>query len=639
MVDNSTILNAVWLNGTWDYQQRVPAPDVATQRQQLEAIFAPNNGRIFNEFVDTLVQRIGMTIVRQQSWRNPLSPFKASLPFGGSVQEIATKWIKAHSYSMDAQTLLKLHAPEMEVAYHSTNRADTYPISINRALLQQAVVDESGINRLIDSVLQAPINSANYDEYLQTVNLLAFYEATWGFFKVSMAEPDDEATSRAFLKKLKALVNRLAFPSSLYNAGVITDIPVFARPEELVLFVSPEAAAAVDVDGLAVLFHLEPTDAKVRRIIIDQWPIDGAYALLTTTDFFQIYDQVYENGSFYNPETLSTNYFLNVQQIISCSPFVPAILFTTAEGTTTPTITQTVTTNQVVDPVWMQRYKNGNMAPIASGTKLTRDMVTGKNPDDEYDGVFLYGKLDGTLSDGTLSGVEEIGGISVKPDAYIATGFTYSGTGMPAAANARTYIDRVGRLHLQAGAYKGDGTGTLSMTLLPTYVNPSGETPAATPTTTTIALEAGPNFNPGPVPPTPVGPGPLSQYVSRISVLNYDGRMSVSASGVALDADVIVLLGPTSNPTIDYSPAKIMAVAVDETSMTTDSTYSMSWIADGSPHASSTQNFVQNGTTFDGSVASIVVPDDGSYVDFPLSIVTPDGTITTTARVTYQSGN
>lgn len=490
MQKNSTILNSMWLSGTSDYQQRVPSPTVATQAQTAAAIFNPGNGSlIYNQFVDTLINRIGLTYARSQSWRNPLAGFKRGrLEFGDKVQELQAKWIRAHSYEDDKQTLLKVHRPEVEAVYHQVDRFDQYPMTVNRVELRQAFVSEYGLNELVASIMDAVINSANYDEYIQMINLMSFYEENWGFFKIQLPEPDDDATAKDFLKSLKAMVGRLQFPSSMYNAQIISDIPVFANPDELILLVTPEAAASVDVDALATLFHLEPADAQVRRVIVDQFPIPGAYAMLTTRDWFQVYDQVYENGSFYNPETLNTTYYLTIMQVISCSPFVPAIVWTTEPGTETGTITQTTTGTMTAAKATRDQF--GSFSTLDDSTPITKAMVTGRNEDgtpNDVDGVYLFADLGGSLSDGETTGVQDLDGISVRPDAYKVTGISFSGTGAP-AVNSRTYIDRTGRIHLQAGAYKSTGGLTLSVTIEPTYVNPDGVTPTATPVTVTFAI-------------------------------------------------------------------------------------------------------------------------------------------------------
>ena len=50
---------------------------------------------------------------------------------------------------------------------------------------------------------------------------------------------------------------------------------------------------------------------------------------------------LYTTTSFYNPQNLTTNYYLTHWEILAFSPFVPAILFTTESGTGIDTVTQT----------------------------------------------------------------------------------------------------------------------------------------------------------------------------------------------------------------------------------------------------------------------------------------------------------
>lgn len=438
---NSTILAKTWLEGTSDYQQRVPNPDQSTITQQMEAIFSPLNKNIYNQFLDTLVNRIGFTFVRQQSWKNPLAVFKnGKYNYGSTIQEIGVQWVKAHTYTDDNETLLKMHRPEVQAAYHTMNRQDQYPISITLPELRQAFTQEYGLNQLVAGVLQAPINSDEYDEFQIMKNLFAEYEKAWGFYKVHVDEPVDQTTSQELLTALQTYKGKLMFPSTLYNSGVV-DIPVFARPEELVLFLTPESQANINVEGLATLFNLDKAEAKIHTVIIDELPIPNAVALLTTQDFFVCQDNVYENSSFYNPQTLTTNYYLTHWGTYSVSPFVPAILFTTDEGTVTPTTKMTPRSLEM----------SADSDAIAPGSTVQITLT-----------------LNGTLE-------PETDGIEIAPDSatYKITGATADGTGIQ--LNTRTYVDRLGKLHLQKSTVKpGD---KITVTATSTYNNPSGANP------------------------------------------------------------------------------------------------------------------------------------------------------------------
>lgn len=445
-VNNSTIMARAYLNGTNDFQQRIPDPTQSGIKAVVDALFDPMNNMVYNQFMDYLVNRIGWTIVRQQSYKNPLSVFKGNkLNYGSTVQEIAPKWIKAHSYQDDDETLLRLRRPDAGAWYHSQNRRDQYAISVIREELQQAFVDEYGLNNLIAGIVQAPVNADEYDEFNIMKNLIAFYEGSWGFYKHHLtAAPTDDASGKELLTALQTYGGKLTFPSALYSG---TDIPVFVKPEELVLIVTPETQASLNVNTLAALFNVDLAKVSYRTVLIDEFPIPNAVALLTTEDFFVCHDTVYNTGSFYNPQTMSTNYFLNHWGIYSVSPFVPAILFTTDEGTTNRVITQTVT-----------------------GLTVTPEATTVEA------GGSVQLNLDLT---GTVNGVEAGEDIAVRPDA--AT-FTVTAEvpeddptpAVPVELNSRTRVDNYGVLHVQRS---GLPAGTVfTVNAVAAYRNPSGVT-------------------------------------------------------------------------------------------------------------------------------------------------------------------
>lgn len=444
MKNNNTIMAKAWLAATNDFQQRVPNPAQAGIAATMDALYQPMNAQYFNQFMDILVNRIGFTYVRGQAYKNPLAVFKGQqLTFGSTIQEIAPKWIKAHSYNDENETLLKLHRPEAEAWYHSQNRRDQYPISISTDELRTAFTEEYGLNNLVAQVMQAPINSDEYDEYIIMKELIGMYEEKWGFYKHHLsAAPTDEASGKELLTALQTYGGRLQFPSALYSG---TDIPVFAGPSELVLFVTPDTQAALNVNTLAALFNVDLAKVSYRTVLIDEFPIDGAVAMLTTEDFFVCHNTLYNTTSFWNPETLSTNYYLNHWGVYSVSPFVPAILFTTGAGTQTKTITQEVT-----------------------GLSVTPEKGTVKAGDSVRLTVKLKGSVTSESPDGT---------IVVAPDAatYTVKASRTSGDAtVPVELNSRTRVDNYGVLHVQKGGLTKDDVITVTATS--TYRNPSGTT-------------------------------------------------------------------------------------------------------------------------------------------------------------------
>lgn len=468
-VKNSTILGKIWLNGTNDYQQRVPNPSQARMSQTMKALFDPMNRDLYNQFINGFINLIGEQRVHTQLWENPLTIFKGKrLLYGSTIQESAVKWIKAHAYDDASEELLKLERPEAKVWYHSLNRQDKYKISVNREELYQAFRDEYGLNRLINAIMNAPINSDNYDEYNLMMNLISQYETNWGFYKQQVsAAPTNEETGKEFLTSLRTFANVLKFPSTQYNAADV-NVPVFAKPDELVLIIDANTDASVDVNTLASVFNLDKADVKYRKVVVPNIPVDEAFALLTTDSFFVVNDKLYETDSFYNPETLSQNFYLHHWEIVSASPFVPAILFTTDTGTSLATVT---------------------MEP----TGLTLAGKDGKDTVKPGETLQLVATLEGDVTSDVAG---DTGDVIVAPDS-----FTYELSAMHPAneehpedepardvqLNSRTYIDNKMVLHTQkSGLEAGD---VITIKAQSTYFNPDVPSQMDIPASLEITIE------------------------------------------------------------------------------------------------------------------------------------------------------
>lgn len=448
-VDNATILDKVRLKGTDDYQQRIPSATQTGVANTMRYLFDPMNRQYLNDCVWSMVNRIGLTVMAQNApFENPLSIFKKeNLNWGSTVQEIAVKWIKAHGYKDDAEDLLKMHRPEAAVWFYENNRRDQYPISWTDDELRQAFVDDFGLNRFVAQIMESPRNSDQYDEMNIMLALIRHYEQNLGFYKVHLdAVPNDETTAKTLLKALRATAGRMQFPSTQYNALNVTDIPAYASPQQMVLLIEPEYLASLDVDALSAVFQLDKADVPYRVIEVPSLGIDGAVALLVSTDWYQARDTLYGTTQFYNPQTLSNTLYLNHWGIYGVSPFTPCALFTTDSGTSIKVVTQAVTDFTL--------------------TSITATVKAG-------DLIQLTPTLTATVKPtGTA--------IQVAPNAAtyeVAANHAASGDDAHGAAfnlNVNTFVDDQARLHVQRdGLVAGD---VITVTGTATYVNPNGET-------------------------------------------------------------------------------------------------------------------------------------------------------------------
>lgn len=454
MEKNSTILGKYYLEGTTDLAQRLPNPEQATVAAVAKAMFAPMNNKIWNDFADFLVNRIGMSYTYDKTYENDLREYeKPKLWFGNSVTETALKWVKAHSYDVDAEEQFKTFYPDGLQAFHSEPLERWYPVSISRDQTARAFTDEYGLNKFIAMQMNAALNSRNYDNYNLMLGLFKTADSEYGLYRHHLsAAPTSAETCQEMLQAMQQLAWDFTAPSSVYT---LSDIPVFANPGEVTCFIRSDVMAATNVQALASAFNIDKMQIPYRVKVVPTalWPLESTdYAALTTSDFFQVYPVVYETTSQWDAIGRKTNYFLHDWRIVAFSPFVPCVVLSSKEGTTSATVT---------------------MKPTGFAVAADSDTV------DPGGKVMLTCTLSGTITPESAHDP-----IEVAPDSAVFGISAINAEGDTAIQlNSRTYVDRLGVLHVQkTGLSTGD---KLTVTAVSTYTAPEG---ATTPLSATVEI-------------------------------------------------------------------------------------------------------------------------------------------------------
>ena len=95
-IQNSTILKKAWIEGSNDYQQRIPNPDISGYAASVKALFDPYNGQMLNEFSNLLVGMMG-NYVESKLFENPLRELKKpAAEFGNTERHVAIKYMQAN---------------------------------------------------------------------------------------------------------------------------------------------------------------------------------------------------------------------------------------------------------------------------------------------------------------------------------------------------------------------------------------------------------------------------------------------------------------------------------------------------------------------------------------------------------------
>jgi archaellum component FlaG (FlaF/FlaG flagellin family) len=295
-----------------------------------------------NEFVDQLVNRIGKEYIHFQAWLNPLRDFKReTLFFGDTIEEVNVGLTRAEEYDAERPALEEAifgrRVPDVRTAFHRINSTRYYPISIQEPMLRRAFTQEYGLDQLVSSLMQSPITSDQRDEFLQMTNLFKSWYRMGGFFRVKVPDvgvsTSTEADAKAMLRIMREFASNLLYPETDFNPA---RMPVAIDPDDIVIFMTTAAKAAIDVEALAAAYNIDKAEIQNRIVTLPAkyMPIQGVQAILTSKEWFQVYDTLFENTTAENPIGLHQNYFLHHHQIFSASPFVPAVLFWTGDGDT-----------------------------------------------------------------------------------------------------------------------------------------------------------------------------------------------------------------------------------------------------------------------------------------------------------------
>ena len=292
-----------------------------------------------NEFVQVLTNQVSKTLFFSKAYENPYKIFKkGQLPYGKSIEAIFVDIVKGKDRSRKTDVtdlsgdLLARQNPTVKVEYWTENKQLQYATTISDEEIKGAFRNEHGLSELTSRILQAPLNGAEYDEFLMVKQALAHIKsAQVKIGKTAYQALDNRSKANMITTNVKAYIKKLKFLSNEYNGqGVMT----FSNPSELVLFVPADVSAFLDVEQLANAFNVSKVELNTRILDIDKFmKADGvsedtdAIAYLVDKDAIQIWDTLNESESFRNPQAKYTNIWYDKWGIIASCNFANAIKF------------------------------------------------------------------------------------------------------------------------------------------------------------------------------------------------------------------------------------------------------------------------------------------------------------------------
>lgn len=345
------VLNAIRNSATTNYRNFVPfaQPDSASVKKIGSIIM--QYPALQNEFLNALINRIGLVIVTNKLYSNPWAMFKKGmLEMGESIEEIFVNIAKVSQFDpyVAEETVFQRQIPDVRATFHLMNYQKFYKDTISEDQLRQAFVSWDGVTDLISRIVNSMYTAANYDEFLVMRYLIArqFIDGNINTENVTLtgvAADDNKAIS----KVIKKLSDSYTFLSSAYN---INGVMTHTDKNNQYLISTVDFNASLDVDSLAFAFNMDKMQFAGQRVAVptfafsteevnrlaDIFQYDSTFtaftadeltalgsvqAVLLSGDYFRVYDNLLKFTEIYNSEGLYWNYSLHVWKTFSTSPF------------------------------------------------------------------------------------------------------------------------------------------------------------------------------------------------------------------------------------------------------------------------------------------------------------------------------
>ena len=360
----ANVFNAVRSSSTRTFQEIVPRATNDNIQDLSNILFNDQYTPQLNEFVNNLINRIALTIIRNKSFNNPLSVFKkGSVPLGTDIQDIYENPANAEKYEYTDTAMAKLLTitdPDTHVAYYRRNRQDLFTKTISREGLQGAFVSWDDFENYIAGITTS-LYSGNYIKEFDLTK--ALIDGAYDSGKVvveTVTAITDEASAKEFVKKARSLYLKMSLPSTEYNAyskfsGAKGTITTWTESDRIVVITTADVMSQVDVEVLASAFNIDSAKLMGRIIVVDKFENPEIQAVICDEAWLQIYDNIFRFDEFYNARVMAWNEYLHAWGTFAICPFANAVVLATEQPTpatqiqfTESTISATVGTPKAV---------------------------------------------------------------------------------------------------------------------------------------------------------------------------------------------------------------------------------------------------------------------------------------------------
>ena len=344
-ISSDKLLNAIKLDLAGEYADKVPTATKENLTEVADVLI--EYPTLKNAMLTRLINKVGKSIIDTKVYQNRFKEFKKEmLPYGTSIEHIFTDIIKAKDFSDNfgsnqAESLLaRQDNNNVGVQYVQKNYEVKWKETISDVVFKQAFTTQNGLYNMINAKVQAVINSTEFNEELAingVLNQMPMVE------EVVSGYTDDVAGYKKFLTTIKALALRLPICSNKYN---VQGVHTWTNLEDMIIFMTPELQAKIDVEYLASIMHIEKAEIPNRIRTVEKFLKQNSASDKTLVEDTNILAKVIDKNAiqlrptfegqrvFDNGDQLITNMFWHRQGLCYGLSFVNAINVVKTKTTT-----------------------------------------------------------------------------------------------------------------------------------------------------------------------------------------------------------------------------------------------------------------------------------------------------------------
>ena len=347
------IFELIRIKGGKQYQDYVPA---LTEKSPISDVgtVVLNNPMVFKQFTSLLGAFIEYRVWKN-AWSNPLAQMvqKTGQPFGEYSADIANNPVIPRQYDpTHPERILDYAMTKDFVAYYSRNVKEVFKLSIPYEDMKGAFQSYDKFDEYIQmklSSLESGYQLSMYNHILEAI--VTNYNA--GMFVISdFVIPENPTTDdyAKFTTLVKTLSKKFQFVSSDYNRygkleNSLGDFRGYSKAEDIYIIGTIEWLTENNVKYLSSVFNLEKAEIENRIIAIPEfaytyWDYDedgnpSVEHKVTTPIQCMVVDQRAFNfkrdleldSSYFNEQTLVSNYFKHFWATYGISPFANCVVF------------------------------------------------------------------------------------------------------------------------------------------------------------------------------------------------------------------------------------------------------------------------------------------------------------------------